>query len=726
MVISTASAIFGRVPTRPRRLWKVIETAKGQAMDLCRLCQGFSLHELARLPGRTGNLDLTIARQNVAEGCRFCSLLVTSVCKGQLHPESERQMRIYIQAISEPDTGNGGHQRDGDLLINGLRVFLAPATYLADGLEPVAGSQATLNVCADPESDAGTSGAVSGRYVGHDPQSTTFAREVRHWLDACSRGHERCRRSLSGGELPDARRSPLPTRCVDVGSLGDGDALRLADTAGQTGAYATLSHRWGADTALSQTTTLNRAARADGFSASGLPKTFRDAVDVARRLGVRHLWIDSLCIIQGEGGSDDWAREAGRMAGYYQGSLVTLAAAAEGGGLFEPGRTSSRQFGRRLVRLPFRDRVGTPRGEFYVFPAEPVAPRFEAEVRDSALMSRGWVFQEWMLSRRIVYFAELGVYLECQSGQPRNSYGERLAWPAGRAASGEFVLKALVDFSTAGQEHGRLWWDLVETYSALELSFPAKDRLLALSGVLAEFSLARRAQLATPGHDLYASGLWLSNLHQSLLWQQKHRPLPGAIARVRNMPSWSWASFHGPVTWKILRGSQEVSNLCEVLEIGDKSSTVGPDVVRTHAEADAAITRIRLRCRALAVTAWEEYIPHELDRLPVPISYATTDGVGLRKVSLAPPASGGGTILSTRHLCGWASFEDAGFQNQRDFADGGETLALHMLSSRALDGPIDRGLFFRWQPAHCVVLVRRVEGGEGRLTEYRRIGMGAL
>ncbi|KAL8335263.1 hypothetical protein RB598_009453 [Gaeumannomyces tritici] len=633
-------------------------------MDLCRLCQGFSLYELTRLPGRTGNLDLTIARQNVAEGCRFCSPLVTSVRKGQLHPESERQMRIYIQAISEPHTGNGDHQRDGALLINGLRVFLAPATYLADGLEPVAGSQATLNVCADP---------VSGRYVGHNPQSTNFAREVRHWLDACSRGHERCRRSLSGGELPDARRSPLPTRCVDVGSLGDGDALRLADTAGQTGAYATLSHRWGADTALSQTTALNRAARADGFSASGLPKTFRDAVDVARRLGVRHLWIDSLCIIQGEGGSDDWAREASRMAGYYQGSLVTLAAAAEGGGLFEPGRTSSRQFGRRLVRLPFRDRVGTPRGEFYVFPAEP---------RGAALR--------------------------------------------GRVASDEFALKALVDFSTAGQEHGRLWWDLVETYSALELSFPAKDRLLALSGVLAEFSLARRAQLATPGHDLYASGLWLSNLHQSLLWQQKHRPLPGATARIRNMPSWSWASFQGPVTWKILRGFREVSNLCEVLEIGDKSSTVGPDVVRTHAEADAAITRIRLRCRALAVTAWEKYTPHELDRLPVPISYATTDGVGLRKVSLAPPASGGGTILSTRHVCGWASFEDAGFQNQRDFADGGETLALHVLSSRALDGPIDRGLFFRWQPAHCVVLVRRVEGGEGGLPEYRRIGMGAL
>ena len=32
-----------------------------------------------------------------------------------------------------------------------------------------------------------------------------------------------------------------------------------------------------------------------------LPRTFRDAVDISRRLGAQYLWIDSLCIIQDDG-----------------------------------------------------------------------------------------------------------------------------------------------------------------------------------------------------------------------------------------------------------------------------------------------------------------------------------------------------------------------------------------------------------------------------------------
>ncbi|KLU81098.1 hypothetical protein MAPG_00193 [Magnaporthiopsis poae ATCC 64411] len=710
-------------------------------MDLCLWCQSFSLYKLASLPQRTGTFQLTRVRQGVRARCRFCCLLLSSVCTSQQqHNESEERMRIYIQAISSRDSEGGGHQGEdtGRLLhIDGLRVFLAPLAYLADGLKPVEGSLATLNVCADRGSVAAKTGAVSGRYLGHNPLSTNFVHEVQDWLDACSRGHERCRRSLSGGELPGAMHSPLPTRCIEVGSEGD-EALRLVDTAGKVGAYATLSHRWGAQTGLSQTTALNYEARKVGFSASELPKTFRDAVAVARRLGVRYLWIDSLCIIQGEG-SDDWACEAGRMAGYYQGSLVTLAAASrtqEHDGLFRSDRTSSQQFARNLTRLVFRDHTGSPRGEFYVFPAEPVAPLYESEIRSSALMSRGWVFQECLFSRRIVYFAGPGAYLECQIDSPQNSYGEHLTtWQDEQPVLSDFPRKTFVDFSTATREPGRIWRDIVEAYSALELSCPDKDRLFALSGVLAEFSLARKARYAVSDHDLYASGLWLSDLHRGLLWQQKHRPLPGVDdAKIANMPSWSWASFPGPATWEMFRRPQEVNNVCEIPEMGTADGntfTVGPDDVRAYAEAEAFITRICLRSRALPVTAWEEYTPLELSDLPVPVPapLGGSHNAPFRKLSLAPtPADGGSNSNSnTRHVCGWASFEAAGFQDQRGFADGSkETLALHVLTSRASHGWMERGLFLGWKPAHCVILMRRADNSEDREPEYRRIGVGAL
>jgi hypothetical protein len=44
---------------------------------------------------------------------------------------------------------------------------------------------------------------------------------------------------------------------------------------------------------------------------ASLSKTFQDAVEITRRLEVNFLWIDSLCIIQGD--KQDWQREASRM-----------------------------------------------------------------------------------------------------------------------------------------------------------------------------------------------------------------------------------------------------------------------------------------------------------------------------------------------------------------------------------------------------------------------------
>jgi Heterokaryon incompatibility protein (HET) len=52
-------------------------------------------------------------------------------------------------------------------------------------------------------------------------------------------------------------------------------------------------------------------------------------------LGIRYLWIDSLCIIQDS--KEDWSYEASLMGQYYQNSAVTIAAVgAEDGndGLF--------------------------------------------------------------------------------------------------------------------------------------------------------------------------------------------------------------------------------------------------------------------------------------------------------------------------------------------------------------------------------------------------------
>lgn len=49
------------------------------------------------------------------------------------------------------------------------------------------------------------------------------------------------------------------------------------------------------------------------ISWGSLPATFQDAVDFTRRLGLQYIWIDSICIIQGD--EADWARESSLMVG---------------------------------------------------------------------------------------------------------------------------------------------------------------------------------------------------------------------------------------------------------------------------------------------------------------------------------------------------------------------------------------------------------------------------
>jgi hypothetical protein len=49
----------------------------------------------------------------------------------------------------------------------------------------------------------------------------------------------------------------------------------------------------------------------NGIPLSSLPKTFLDAIVVTKALGLRYLWIDSLCIIQDD--EDDWLAESKTM-----------------------------------------------------------------------------------------------------------------------------------------------------------------------------------------------------------------------------------------------------------------------------------------------------------------------------------------------------------------------------------------------------------------------------
>lgn len=91
-----------------------------------------------------------------------------------------------------------------------------------------------------------------------------------------------------------------PRRLIDIGDpyqTVSQQSIRLVENIEDHVRYIALSHCWG-DIQTFTTNTGTLADRLAGISWDELPKTYQDTVTVARRLGVRYLWIDSLCIIQ--------------------------------------------------------------------------------------------------------------------------------------------------------------------------------------------------------------------------------------------------------------------------------------------------------------------------------------------------------------------------------------------------------------------------------------------
>jgi len=106
-------------------------------------------------------------------------------------------------------------------------------------------------------------------------------------------------------------------------SLDDG-YVQLVTSNGRKARYACLSHCWG----KSRSTQLTRKATLDanqhGIGIAEMPQTFQDATYVARKLGVRLLWIDSFCIVQDD--EEDWEHESVLMADVYAQCLFVIAA----------------------------------------------------------------------------------------------------------------------------------------------------------------------------------------------------------------------------------------------------------------------------------------------------------------------------------------------------------------------------------------------------------------
>ncbi|KAK2615471.1 hypothetical protein N8I77_002222 [Diaporthe amygdali] len=353
---------------------------------------------------------------------------------------------------------------------------------------------------------------------------------------------------LEHGRLDSAA---LPSRCLEVVSGDEGQCcFWLRETAGEVGKYVILSHRWVPDTERVRTLKGNYELRVGGLGKTppiapgDVTKLFHEAAQLTVQLGLKYIWIDSLCIVQDD--ADDWKREATKMASYYENAWLTIVGSS-GEGLYQPIDSEVLP---PVVHLPYNNAAGQRAGALSIQPVSNPHLRtlYTQAITNSEVLSRGWVFQEWLLSPRIAAFSQkAGVFLVCSEDLPQSALlndkvqEERPGLP-------DKSYKNALDLSLVGQSDiSESWRRVVEAYSGLNLTKVGNDRLIALSGVASEFGAAlgtARKRLdwhKPPGPAEYLCGLWGQELGRGLQWEVVDRSRP--LVRVPGFPSWTWASL---------------------------------------------------------------------------------------------------------------------------------------------------------------------------------------
>ncbi|KAJ3457178.1 hypothetical protein MRS44_014319 [Fusarium solani] len=305
------------------------------------------------------------------------------------------------------------------------------------------------------------------------------------------------------------------------------DQVRLFCSQGTRAKYVALSHCWGGKIELVlETGNLNTFQ--NSIPCSSLAATFRDAITITRNLGIRYLWIDSLCIIQNS--RDDWEQELNNMGPIFRDSTLALFAAAsknsnEGILNKEPSLLYPKEAQLKVFSDP-EDYTTVMASMRCYSPGE----SFEQMWSQSPLATRGWTFQEQALAPRCLVYGEKGICWKC----PRGLSTSKLSYVRDvlrRAKTIDPILHSPTPPCDPSISMGLLrlmdeYYELVSAYSRRALTLPS-DKLPAMSAIAKALS-----------HKLA---------------QETHRP-PISLSYAPHVstyraPSWSWATTDSPITF---------------------------------------------------------------------------------------------------------------------------------------------------------------------------------
>lgn len=363
---------------------------------------------------------------------------------------------------------------------------------------------------------------------------------IKNWLHHCDTNHIRC------------------------GAISDMEALRVIDCNTQTltylsnpsDKYVALSYVWGKSVGSSKRQTVNLDA---------VPALVADSIHVVKSLGLRYLWIDRYCISQND--EEEKHTLIQNMGSIYSNSKLTIiAACCEDPSWGLPGVSSRRRKKQASAQVGTHSLVST---DFDI----------HDEIGRSVWNTRGWTYQEALLSKRRLVFGKSQTYFQClnmycyealaidldkvqmnidtERGGMHMSFRSLEAVPVLFPEEGIGHSVSNIEHRIREFYHRKLSYesDIINAFNGMMEAFEMKFKMRNLCGLPLPFMSSSDIAEAPLG-DLFTALQWKFGPWPKYGYETLHR--------VQEFPSWSWAG------WRVNTHYQSATAPRGWIDLGDK------------------------------------------------------------------------------------------------------------------------------------------------------------
>ena len=350
---------------------------------------------------------------------------------------------------------------------------------------------------------------------------------VKGWLGFCEAFHSStCGKAVYSDEVHSLQMIECSSRIV-------------VDVSGPT-RYIALSYVWG-DSECQSTVVLGGSARA---LPSKTASTIEDAIVLTLALGVKYLWVDQFCIDQTNPQAKH--QQIRHMDHIYQNAYLTIVAAAGHDADYGlPGITCQLRPPSVVAEINGQQFTSVPQLAKSVIPY-------------SKWSSRGWTYQECVMSSRLLVLTNDEAYFECQSMNCSEAVHTPLT--AVHIKSLQRLISWHNDGIIPSLAVTRYPWNDVYRYlrqfRQRSLTYPS-DSLNAIQGVLNFLERIYPSLLhiwalpvvpdvtieplqGDPPRRIVRTSSRVEQLLTSLCWTTVER-----ASRIKGLPSWSWIGWLG-------------------------------------------------------------------------------------------------------------------------------------------------------------------------------------